>query len=129
MLKNCAKDAFPAHYPPQIMGCHMVSTIPRNSIYPAATDVYSARRAFDTSAFIRLRTKNQAFECCHIHSTTLIRLGPAPEGDLETVPAILLIHTINHELIFLDEDAYTLLGKFVIFITFEQSMLNIFIYL
>ena len=32
--------------------------------------------AFDTTAFMRLRSKNQALEVCHIHSTTFMRLGP-----------------------------------------------------
>ena len=47
--------------------------------------------AFDTTAFIRLRTKNQALECCHIHSTTFIRLGPGVAKSMLTWPRITFV--------------------------------------
>ena len=41
LLKDCVKDVFTAHYPPQTISCHM--TIPCNSIYPASIRVLSQR--------------------------------------------------------------------------------------
>ena len=46
---------------------------------------------------------------------------------VDTVPVMLLIHTINHWMLW-DEDACMHLAKFIFFITYGQSILSIFIY-